>query len=373
MTKHALTLGPIERLLDAYRTRSGSGVRNWFAGHGPQLRLGLQMTVAGLLTFMVAAIFGVPQSYWAVLTVVVVMQSNVGGSLKASLERLIATLGGAAWAIAVSILLPRGGAPHEILSLVAVLAPLSLVAAVQPLYRAAPIGAIIVLLSVGHGSALHAGFARVLDIALGCAVAIGVSLFVLPSRAHRQLADRTAAALDLMAGGMALIADGAAAAVPQDRIRAAVGLAVAVADEAKRERKNHLTDDPDPDPLVRALRRLRHDTEMIARASIRPFPEPMSTTLAGPTERAARAVGVFLHANAEALEGRAPAPSFQAVEAALAEHAAAVEQLRHDGLTLELSADEIGHVFAITFALRQLRSDLEEFAGLAREFVRSPA
>jgi uncharacterized membrane protein YccC len=252
---------------------------------------------------------------------------------------------------------------------------LSLVAAVKPAYRAAPITAIIVLLgSVGqHGSTLHAGLERVLDITLGCVVAFGVSLFVLPSRAHRQLANMTAGALDLMADAMALIGGGAAAAVPQDKIRGAVGRVVAVADEAKRERANHLTDQPDPDPLVRMLRRLRHDTEMIARASIQPLPEPVSSRLAGPRERASRAVEAFLHASAEALAGRAAPPSIDEVEAALAEHAATVEQMRHDGLMSELSAEEMGRVFGIAFALRQLRSDLEDFANGARAFSRPPA
>jgi uncharacterized membrane protein YccC len=374
MTKHAPTTGRIQDLMHALPTRPDSGVRGWLVGHELELRLSLRMTVAGLLTFALCAVLGVSQSYWAVLTVVIVMQSSVGASFKTSMERMIATLGGAAWAIVVSILLGRGGSLPEIVALVAVLAPLSMVAAVQPAYRAAPITAIIVLLgSVGqHGSTLHAGLERVLDITIGCVVAFGVSLFVLPSRAHRQLAHTTAGALDLMAGAMALIADGAAAAVPQDRIRGAVGRVVAVADEAKRERKNHLTDDPDPDPLVRMLRRLRHDTEMIARASIQPLPEPVSTRLAEPGERASRAVGAFLHASAEALAGRAPSPSLDDIEAALAEHATAVEQMRHDGLTLELSADDMGRVFGITFALRQLRSDLEDFACGARELSRPP-
>jgi uncharacterized membrane protein YgaE (UPF0421/DUF939 family) len=40
-------------------------------------------------------LFGVKQVYWAVLTAVIVMQASVGGSLKATIDRLAGTAAGA--------------------------------------------------------------------------------------------------------------------------------------------------------------------------------------------------------------------------------------------------------------------------------------
>ena len=53
------------------------------------------MTVAGLLTFGLGELLGVQQVYWAVLTAVIVMQASVGGSIKATLDRLLGTIAGA--------------------------------------------------------------------------------------------------------------------------------------------------------------------------------------------------------------------------------------------------------------------------------------
>ena len=57
-----------------------------------------------------------------------------------------------------------------------------------PSFRVAPVTAIIVLL-VPHGDAgpVQAAIERLIEIALGCAVALGVALAITPLRAHRLL------------------------------------------------------------------------------------------------------------------------------------------------------------------------------------------
>ncbi|HTJ27942.1 MAG TPA: FUSC family protein [Candidatus Limnocylindria bacterium] len=353
--------------------RANPESRGWFARHEVELLLSVRMTLAGLLTFALANVFGLRQGYWGVLTVVIVMQASVGGSLKATFERVIGTLAGATWAIVLSVLLVRSGSISETAALVAALAPLTVLAALQPAYRVAPITAIIVLLgSVGQpGSALQIGFQRVLDIVLGCVVAFAVSLLVLPSRAHKLLAQSIGDALMLMADAIVLTGEGGLGGASQDRIRSAVGRAAAVADEAKRERLNHLTDAPDPAPIVRTLRRVRHDLEMIGRASDHPLPQAVRGRLAEPHTRASGAIAEFLRGAADALAGRAAPPSLERVETALGALAAAVERLREDGISRPLSADDMGRLFGTAFAFEQLRNDLEDLANRAREFSRA--
>ena len=59
------------------------------------MRLAVRVAVAGLAAFVLAEALGLTQSYWAVITAVIVIQQSVGGSLKAALDRLAGTLAGA--------------------------------------------------------------------------------------------------------------------------------------------------------------------------------------------------------------------------------------------------------------------------------------
>ena len=64
-----------------------------------QLRFCLRMTAAALLAFALAQIWNIPlNGLWAVLTAVVVTQMSVGGSLHATTEYLLGTIGGAIYA-----------------------------------------------------------------------------------------------------------------------------------------------------------------------------------------------------------------------------------------------------------------------------------
>src|SRR5262245_7847600 len=53
------------------------------------------MTVAGLLAYALAEIFALPQGYWAVFSAIIITQASVGGSVRATADRLIGTIGGA--------------------------------------------------------------------------------------------------------------------------------------------------------------------------------------------------------------------------------------------------------------------------------------
>ena len=71
----------------------------WISRHQAELLLGLRMTVASLVAFALAELFALPQGFFAVITTVIVMHASVGGSVNATLHRLIGTLGGAVWGV----------------------------------------------------------------------------------------------------------------------------------------------------------------------------------------------------------------------------------------------------------------------------------
>src|ERR1700737_4173388 len=73
----------------------------------PQLRLCLRVMVASLVSFVLGKSLNIPfGGLWAALTAVVVTQVSVGGSLKATIEYLTGTLGGAVYAGAIVALVP---------------------------------------------------------------------------------------------------------------------------------------------------------------------------------------------------------------------------------------------------------------------------
>jgi uncharacterized membrane protein YccC len=154
------------------------------------------------LAFALAQVWNLPlHGLWAVLTAVVVTQISVGGSLHATTEYVMGTIVGAVYAAGVGILVPH----TTTISLAGVLAltigPLAYAAAVYPSFRVAPFtGAIVLLISTQFGEGLiESAFYRLAEVALGGAVALMVSLLVMPQRAHELALDAAARILDLLA------------------------------------------------------------------------------------------------------------------------------------------------------------------------------
>jgi len=85
-----------------------------------------------------------PRWLVAVLTAVVVTQMSVGGSLKATIEYLIGTLGGAIYAGVIAVLIPPVNEISLLIALAMTVAPLALLAAINVNFRVAPFTAVIV-------------------------------------------------------------------------------------------------------------------------------------------------------------------------------------------------------------------------------------
>lgn len=346
------------------------GMDGWFSRRRAELGLGLRMIVAGLLSFAVAHLFAATQAYWAVVTAVIVMQANVGGSLKAMLDRFAGTLAGAGWGAVVTLAIPHGDAVSTGAALAAALVPLSLLVAFRPAYRVAPVTAAIVLLgNLGSDAVVQAALDRVFEIGVGSVVALAVALTISPVRAHSELAGIASQALTVMAQQIAALLadigsplDPAAVLALSDRARAAIERATAMAVEVARERRLHLSDGPDPEPLVRTLRRVSHDLVIIARALAAPLPEAVRGPLSAPLTGVAAALAERINALAAALSGKAPLPPVELADAAFRAYAAAVAEMRGAGLTRALSDGDVERVFGLQFGLEQLRRNLDELA-----------
>jgi uncharacterized membrane protein YccC len=345
----------------------------WLVGriHGlrVQLRLGLRMSVGAVLTYILSQALHLPLPLWAVLTAVIVTQMSVGKSLKVTLDYMEGTLGGAVYSGAIAALFPKAG-PIAIAAMLALaVAPLAVLAATSSRFAAAPFTAVMVLLipSITHVSSFDSAVYRVIEVALGCAVALSVSFLVLPERAHGLVIESATRMLELMARVLPELMSGLEEkrdAAEVTRLQSNIGQAFiqlnTTAQEAKRERVPYFTVEPDPQPLVDTLLRLRHDLIMIGRAGVEPLPPAFLERLRGPIAELSASAAEYLSGIGAALAARRPPPPLARFEAALNAYSVAFAAARHDGLTRNLSVDAAERIFALGFALEQLHQNFKD-------------
>jgi uncharacterized membrane protein YccC len=154
-------------------------------------RAAVRMLVAALSAYIGTTVIHLPGPYSAVITTLIVARPHSGGVLRASFERLAATLLGAAIACVATF----GRLVHapELLLIALALGPLALIAAHNSAYRTAMIAAIIVLSAPASGGApLHVAVVRLLGVSLGAVIGALVSVTILPSRREVAVARMTA-------------------------------------------------------------------------------------------------------------------------------------------------------------------------------------
>jgi hypothetical protein len=347
-----------------------------------QVRFCIRVTVAAISALLIAQMFALPlHGLWVVLTATVVTQLSVGGSVQASVEYVIGTLGGAVYAGLLGFLLPHTTVAAQVAVLAVTIAPLAFMAALNPNFRVAPFSAVLVLLISGQlgegpiGSALT----RLFEVALGGAVAVLVSLLVLPVRADRLARDAAARVLNEMAKGLPAIlagqfqgADRSELQQMQDRIGRLVALLQGVVEEIGRERPITFSSAPDPGPLSRTLLRLRHDIVMLGRAGAEPLPAQLRAPITPVLDRVGQATSQYFRGCALALSHRrVPPPRVEPLQAELvacATQFAAVRQREQ----ARLSAGQLERLFVLGFALEQLQSNIIDLARCVREWTVSP-
>jgi uncharacterized membrane protein YccC len=356
-----------------------TSLRDEIRAHRPQLRFCLRTTVAGLSALIIARNLNFPlHGLWAVLTAVVVTQVSVGGSLRATIEYVVGTLGGAIYAAAIGVLVPHTTTISQAGVLALAVAPLSLAASINPNFRVAPFSAVLVLLIGGElgESPIQSAVIRVVEVALGGAVAMAISVLVLPERAHRLGVEAAAQILQQMADFLPKLLDGfernfdaATTARVQNELGKAVTAFQMLAGEAKRERFVSFGSDPDPAPLSRTLLRLRHDLVILSRAGGVPLPEAIAERLGPLITRVGSAATEFLYGSATALVQRLNPPPLAPAEAALTAYESEVAALRSEGLTRPLATAEVVRLFALGFALEQLFRDFADLQQRVQEYA----
>ena len=217
-----------------------------------------------------------------------------------------------------------------------------------------------------------------IEVAVGGIVGLVVSLVVLPARAHDLAIEAAAHMIDLMARLVPELfakftrhRSEAPLAHLQGRIGEAFARLDSIALEARHERMTRLAAEPDQGPLLRTMLRLRHDLVMIGRAAALPLPEVAQPRLGPRLGPVGQAAAAYLHACAAALLTRREPPPRDAVAAALDGYAAEVAALRQEGLTRGLPDEAVEQIFALSFALEQLRQNFNDLARCVAELSSS--
>jgi uncharacterized membrane protein YccC len=306
---------------------------------------------------------------------------SVGGSLRATAEYVVGTLGGAIYASAIGALVPHTSAIALAGLLALTIAPLAFAASLNPSFRVAPFTAALVLLianQLGEGPIESALF-RLLEVALGGAVAVTVSFLVFPDRAHELGLDAGARILDQMARVLPELLAAFTRKLDIDKVRRIqeeIGRGVAgvqaLALESKRERLFSLVPQPDPGPLSRTLLRLRHDLVMIGRAAVVPLPDIVAERLDPLLAPMGASASDYLRGSTTALALRRSAPSVDPVKAALEAYTSEITVLRNEGLMRSLSSSELERIFTLGFALEQLQQNLADLQRCVQETARLP-
>lgn len=269
----------------------------------PRWRFCIRMTASGLAAFAVARALQIPlQGLWVILTALVVTQMSAGGSVRATLEYIIGTVGGAIYAAIVGILIPHDTALTQAFVLVLAIAPLALAAAFNPNFRVAPFSAVLVILIAGQfgEGPVMAGITRSAEVALGGIIAVLVSLLVVPERAGHmrlkaavRLLRQFARDLPQLLTGFIVELDAAGNSRIQNDIGAAVAKFQQITAEAQHELLITFAAQPEPGPLSRTMLRLRHDFVIIGRAGTKPLPDPLRARLSDPLSASAPLPEIF--------------------------------------------------------------------------------
>lgn len=338
------------------------------------LRQTFRVAVACAVAYAAYKLLNLKQGYWAVFTVLIVMQGSIGGTLGAAFDRLLGTLVGAglgalgAWAHNGGVI-GTGGA------LVAVASIGSYLAVLRPQLKVAPVTASIMMLTVPPASPIVDFVVdRVAEIMLGGIIGVGAMALILPARSGALVSRRAAAALDTMhnmLGDMAdAIASGSVLSLGASLVAlrpALVGVEQALKD-ADREHAVRLWRHAIPAAVPRTLWRLRSDIVLVARALNPSFPPAVSSALGDSAATLLRRLQDETGACATALRVREPVERIDLAQARQAfSGALAAFRTSPEGNALDL--DTAGHVFGFSFALDELVRDLRDLAERIDEIV----
>jgi uncharacterized membrane protein YccC len=148
-------------------------------------RQAIKTSVAGLISLLVTNFFHLPQGYWAAISALIVMQSNVGATLSASRTRLAGTAVGAIVGGLFMALFGAGLTGFAVAVAISFIICDSLRLAESQ--RLATVTVAIIMLIPAAAPAWIVALHRFIEVAVGIMIALAVSLVLWPNHARRSV------------------------------------------------------------------------------------------------------------------------------------------------------------------------------------------
>jgi uncharacterized membrane protein YgaE (UPF0421/DUF939 family) len=171
-------------------------LKSFAASYMPGLKHATKTAIAAAASLYLAKFMKMPEGYWAAITAIIVMQSNVGATLTASWTRLVGTAIGA---VVAGVFVQFFGTSTLHFGIAVLLVVLICdLAGLADAYRLAGVTVAIVMLINRLAPAWAIAGERFLQVGLGIVVGILTSVLVWPSRARESLRAGLAEALSAM-------------------------------------------------------------------------------------------------------------------------------------------------------------------------------
>lgn len=350
---------------------SPSGV---IKANADSLRQTVRVIVATASAFAAYKTLGLHEGYWAVFTVLIVMQASIGGTLGAATDRLLGTLLGAVLG-GMGAALRRADTLELGLVLITVTGIAALIASIRPRLRIAPVTAAIMLLSAPPGASVQLFVRdRIIEIGLGGAIGVLAAMLILPARSHGVVIARSVAVLGHIERMLRAQADALTAglALPSSPDHAALRHALAAVElamkDADRERAARLADHGIPAAVPRTLWRIRNDLVLSGRALDEPLPAVAISALAQPSAAMLAAHAALAARCSAALRTRGRVDRGD-VKACYRRFGTALDLFRRSDGAATLDFDASGRVFGLAFAAGRLHRDLMDLASRVDEIA----
>lgn len=163
-------------------------VRNIYQKYWPYVQEPVMIAFTAVVCLCLAQWLALPQGYWAVMSSIIVMQSNVQETISASFNRLIGTAIGA---IIGGIFLDLYGVHVWVFGVaVMIVVLICIFLNLKQSYRLAGVTVAIILLVSHVESPWMTAFHRFLEVSLGVVVALLISLLTNPSYSYGLFQER---------------------------------------------------------------------------------------------------------------------------------------------------------------------------------------
>ena len=326
------------------------------------LKQAVKAAVAGVLSVLAARWLKLPQEYWAAISALIVMQSNVGGTVRASWTRLAGTVIGAAVGTLVVLLWGANLAGFGL----AVAATIILCALprLNESFRLATVTVAIVMLTGAHEAGWIVALHRFLEVMLGIVVAIFVTAALWPARSREALravlADAIQTMQQLFLEIMARYRGAATAPVEEHKAKAAARLRRA--QDLLREVKYEPGAQRSGDDVLRALsvqaERIYSALDGLELAATDSLSERYSDRFKPELDRLSLALSYAFECLAAIVRTGSSGrwPDLVAAGSALE---ARVAQLRQSGAPSTYDLEEVLRFYSLVLGLRNLARELE--------------